>query len=147
MAASTIPAVKAAFVTAIAANAAFSGVQVTYGHPGRNAEREFVFVGGTSTANQEWATLGAGQRSEEYALELFVSVLQPGADQRDVTERAFVLFAAIEALLRADPSLGLALTGVKALRVQLRPRRLIEGPVDDGRLGEIHADLVVDARI
>lgn len=146
MASSTLPSVKARLVTLLAGDPGLSGVQISYGVPDP-IEREAVYVGGTRDHDQEWSALGARGRAEHYALELVISVWQPGADQQTVTERAFALLAVVEAILRGDPSLGLALTGVKSLVAEIRPSRLVEGPFDDGRVGELQGTIAVDARI
>lgn len=146
MANSTLPAVKAAAVSALQAAAGLAGVQVTYGWPD-DAKREHVFIGGTSEDTQEWSAIGARQREEIYGLELVIVAWKPGATQQAMTERAFVLLGVVETTLRNDPTLALAPAGVKSLVVEIKPRSLTEGVWDDGRMALVDSVIAVTARI
>lgn len=141
---STIPDVKAAIVAAIDAHTDLDGVQVTYGHPGKHPEREFVFVGGTVEWDEEWASLGASRRTERYTLELYVNVLKPGLTQQQATERAFVIFNGVGKALLADPTLG----GRMLTALEIQFRNLAEGVYqDEGREAQIVAGVRCDARV
>lgn len=98
---SRIPVVKAAIVELL--EEAFSGqdVQVSYGHPGRDVQTEFVFVGDNADWDTEWASLGAQSRREKFALQLVVNAL--GSTQQEATERMFYLFSIAENTL-TDPA-------------------------------------------
>lgn len=139
MTTSCVPAVKDAVLDLLAP--ALPGVQVTYGHPGRNMQRELVFLGGAET-DQEWAHLGARARTETFDIDLIVNVRRPGAQQRAVTERAYEILATVEDVLRANVRLDGLVT-----QIGVRPRTLLELFTDDGREAQITALLSGDARI
>lgn len=104
MATSTVPALKAALLTRLQADAALAGVTVSWGLPFGNLPRELVMLGNaTVTAPDSMPghmAMGLGERQESYVLEVKVLVALP-ADQQAVTERAFELAAVVEASLRA----------------------------------------------
>lgn len=140
---STVPAVKAALVTALAAASSLAGVQVTYGWP-PNPQREHLFIGGTTDWEQEPGVFGGQGRAESYGLELTIVASKPGAAQQTVTERAFVLLAAVETVLLAAPSLGLLPTDINMLVSEMKPASLTEGLWDDGRFALIDAVIAVE---
>jgi hypothetical protein len=142
MAASTIPALKAALVTSLSARAGLSGVQVVYGAPLPNPGREFVSIGGTR-GQQSTAALGRYAREEEYHLTVHVSALREGQDQQSCTERAFALAAEVEAQVRADPSVG----GVVRTAVIDGPFTLEEGATDAHRTALVTLSILCTARI
>ena len=108
MASSTIPALKAALLARLQADAALAGVQVSWGIPFGELARECVILGdaraedatGGRPGGQSTVAIGTRAREERYLLELLVRVLK-GASQQEVTERAFALAAAVEDSLRA----------------------------------------------
>jgi hypothetical protein len=136
---SQVPAIKAALHELITAE--LVGVQVSYGHPGRNMAREMVFIGDVSIS-QEFKALGGRTKHETFELDLIISVVKPGAQQRVATERAFELLATIEELLRAN----LTLDGLVAW-LNVRPEQLTEGFSEDGREAEIASLISGLARI
>jgi len=143
MSSSSIPRVKAALVEHLEA-AEWPGARpvVAYGWP-RDIGREIVMIGGTAEGSQEWVAFGSRQREELYRLELVVQVMHPGQAQRAATERAFELLGVVEAVLRADPSLGLEDTLVAELAVP----RLREGPDSEGYVTVVTAGVGIRARI
>jgi hypothetical protein len=110
MATSTIPAVKAAIVSAIQARPALAGVQVTWGIPHDAISREWICVGDV-IGSQDSAAIGQQRRDESYTVQVIVNVVRPSLEPaRDVSERCFVLVAEIEQALRplSAPPLGVA---------------------------------------
>lgn len=102
MATSTVPAFKAALLTRLAARTGLSGVQVSYGWPSGQVKRESMMLGGVS-GRQEFRTVGATQKMEEYTLTIYVNVIREGgALQQTADERALALMAEVEAELRSD---------------------------------------------
>lgn len=77
---------------------------VSLGLP-RQVEREMVIVGDVA-GDQEWASIGAGRRDEEYSVDLYVVVLWPGYDSLESMTRAWDLWAVVEDLVRANPGAG-----------------------------------------
>lgn len=143
---STVPDVKLYLVGddgLLPSASGLAGIAVTYGHPGRDMEREFVYVGGTVAWDEEWASLGAGRRTERYTLELIINVTTPGNDQREATERAFALLNEIGKAVLGDPTLG----GRMLTSAELVFRTLGEGMYDEGREAQIAAGIRCDARL
>lgn len=105
MATSTIPAFKNALVTRLAARTGLDGVQVTYGWPVGAVKREHIMVGGAD-GTQEYRTIGAQHRFEEYVVQVYVNVIREGVQQQTCDERCLALLAEIENELRSDPTVG-----------------------------------------
>lgn len=131
MATSTFPAVKAALVSTID-TATDADIQVNYGHPGKHLEDESVVVGDMDDGDQAWASLGARSREEQYSIKVDFLILKAFTTQQEATERAFDVLADVETALRANVTLGVA---GKRVEVQMVPRQLVEGVVDDNGLG------------
>lgn len=105
MATSTVPAVITALHRLLVdADWPLRIPSVTVGLP-RQAEREMVIIGDVN-GDQEWASIGASRRDEDYTLDLFVVVLWPGYDQLEALTRAWELYAVVEDVIRANPGAG-----------------------------------------
>lgn len=105
MATSTVPAVITALHRLLVdADWPMRIPSVTVGLP-RQAEREMVIIGDVN-GEQEWASIGASRRDEDYTLDLFVVVLWPGYDQLEALTRAWELYAVVEDVIRANPGAG-----------------------------------------
>lgn len=105
MATSTVPAVITALHRLLVdADWPMRIPSVTVGLP-RQAEREMVIIGDVN-GDQEWASIGASRRDEDYTLDLFVVVLWPGYDQLEALTRAWELYAVVEDVIRANPGAG-----------------------------------------
>ncbi|MFD4343406.1 hypothetical protein ACFWQ6_00740 [Streptomyces coelicoflavus] len=81
-----------------------------------SAASEWVFVGydgdpngeySTASTSQTWAGLGAKAKNEDISLTCAVLVRRGSTDVRACRRRTFEIFAAVEAVVRADPSLGM----------------------------------------
>lgn len=108
MAVSTIPAVKAALKTGLAARTGLTGVLVEWGVPHERWEGtsgEWLVLGDTR-APQEAAALGRLRRTENLTIEVYVDVRRQTTDAQSTTERAFVIAGELEDYLRSDPSLS-----------------------------------------
>ncbi|MEU0039108.1 hypothetical protein, partial [Streptomyces sp. NPDC006333] len=86
--------------------------------------REWVFVGYdgddegdfiTAATIQEWAGLGAKKKSETITLTAAVLIQRGSIDVRSCRIRTYEVLAAIEDVLRADPSLGFPTPTICAL--------------------------------
>lgn len=142
MANSTIPAFKAALLTALQARAALSTVQVTYGAPLPSPADEYVWLADVD-GEQEAAALGAQRREEFYELEVIVAVYRAGADQQATTERAFALVGELEEVLRADGTVG----GTVRFAEVGGPLRLEEMASDTHRGAQVTVTVQARARI
>ena len=138
---SSVPVVKTALVTAF--QTACTGAQVTYGWPGRSPEREWVMVGDATWQTEEWGPFGQKAREEEYTLSLYVNVLRPGDSAQEATDRAFAIFADIEAWLRTNPR---PIPG-RNIHCQIVPAGTTTSAMDDGFECQIKAHIAVTARI
>ncbi len=106
MATSTIPTLKANLVVQLAARPGLSGVQVSYGPPLPNPQREYIWVGDVE-CDQEFATMAApNQRHETYRTEVVIGVLLEGTDTKAADDRCFALLAEMETQLRGDKSVN-----------------------------------------
>lgn len=142
MAASTIPAFKAALATALRARANLATVQVSYGAPLPSPADEFIWLADVE-GEQEAAALGAQRREEIYDLLTIVNVIRAGADQQAVTERAFALAAEIEDELRGDGTVG----GTVRFAEVAGPFRLEEMASDTHRGAQLTVTVAARARI
>ncbi|MCX3064206.1 hypothetical protein [Streptomyces beihaiensis] len=115
--ASRVPELIDAFMTALTAAAGLNGVQIVDGPlVATSSASEFVFVGYdgdpqgefmTAQTTQEWAGLGARAKTEDITLTGAVLVQQGATDVKPCRDRTFAVFAEVEAVVRADPALGL----------------------------------------
>lgn len=113
---SRVPDLIDALVAALQASSALNGVKVVDGPiVTDSAAREWVFIGydgdeegdfTTATTQQEWAGIGAKKKNEDIVLTSSILVQRGSVDVRSCRIRTYELFAAVEGVLRADPSLG-----------------------------------------
>ncbi|WP_219512742.1 hypothetical protein [Nonomuraea ceibae] len=116
MSTSRIPAVIAELLDRFAAAATLQGVRIVDGPPVTGDPlREAVYVGydgdpdgeGTGAEfTQEWASIGQRARGETFSVTCAVVVWRGSTKVAPVRVRAFEVLAAVEDLVRADPSLG-----------------------------------------
>lgn len=139
---SRLPAVKLALVDLLQTAFADSETQVSYGHPGRDVEREFVFVGDTAEWDTEWASLGAKASTERFALVLVANAVRPGDEQQEATERVFEMFGQAEDALNAE-----LLGGVLLVPALLVGNTFDEYLTDEGRGAVISASVRCQARL
>ncbi|MGV4984515.1 hypothetical protein ACVB8X_13925 [Streptomyces sp. NRAIS4] len=114
---SRVPQLIDALVAVLQAAAGLDGVKVVDGPlVSDSAVSEFVFVGYdgdpegefmTAQTTQQWAGLGAKAKNEDITLTGAILVQRGGIDVKACRDRTFAIFAAVEAAVRADPSLGL----------------------------------------
>lgn len=108
---STIPAAIDALVTMLTVRPALAvpGTLVVDGYPANaRSIKQLITIGGqvdaTATGTQEFASLGARRRTEDYTIRVYCSAVD--ADQKKARDAAFALMAEVEDLLRTDPTLG-----------------------------------------
>ncbi|MFB7736169.1 hypothetical protein ACFC08_17645 [Streptomyces sp. NPDC056112] len=114
---SRVPELIDALVAALQASPDLKGVKVVDGPLiTDSAANDWVYVGfdadpeaiaPTASTTQEWAGLGALAKNEDIQLTCAVLVRRGPTDVRACRVRAFEVFGAVEAVVRADPSLGL----------------------------------------
>jgi hypothetical protein len=145
MATSTIPALKSALKTQLAARANLAGVQISYGFPGPMPEVEYIWLADVK-GKQEPATIGTRARDETYTLTVIVKSQVSdisNTGQQTATERAFALMAELEAQLRTDP----AVNGT-VLTAQIEgPIELVELAGDESRGALLTVSVYCRARI
>lgn len=143
MAASTIPAVKAALVAQIAA--ALPTVTVTWAVPRGEKGREWVLVGNVR-GDQRAAAIGRSRRAETYIVEIQVTCVRPNVETpQSVSDRAFEIVAEIEDVLRTDETLGNLSYLIKAEVVKTD---LTEGLLEnEERMSEVMVHVACETRI
>lgn len=110
MATSSVPTLKANLVTQLQARPGLSTVQISYGPPLPDPQREYIWVGDV-TGDQAFATMAApNQRHENYRVTVIVGVLREGVDSKAADDRCFVLLGELETQLRGDVTVNNAVT-------------------------------------
>jgi len=140
MATSSIPTVKANLVTQLRSRPALARVQVSYGAPLPNPEREFIWVGEVE-GTQDWATFataGGVSRHEAYRLTVVIWVSREGRGMQKADERCFALYAELENQLRGDVTVNGAVTDCKIGDFLLRE---FVGPDGTSRSSELSVKL------
>jgi len=117
MASSRVPDLIDNFLAVLKAAPGLSDVQVVDGPlVSGTAVREQLFVGydadpegeaQAASTTQTWAGLGAKAKNEDIELTCAVLVRKGSTDVRTLRVRVYEIFAEVEAVVRADPSLGL----------------------------------------
>lgn len=105
---STVPALKAALKTAIAAQA--GSVQVVRHWPGPATEAEGVYIGDVKGVSEiDSIKTGRQHRKERYTVTIVVQTFYAGAtsaDADDSEDRAYALMAFVENAVAADADVG-----------------------------------------
>lgn len=114
---------------------------ITVGLP-RQAEREMVIIGDVA-GDQEWASIGATRRDEDYTLDLYAVVLWPGYDQLEALTRCWELYAVVEDVLRANPGAG----GPGVMWAEIKRPSGTSSVDDEGYAYQITSGVRVRARI
>ncbi len=105
---SSVHNLMSGLVDLLLAEPALADVQVTSGHLGADSAPESIQLVSTP-ADPEWGALGKLRREERFRVKGIAWASRPGANEaviRATRARAFELLAAVEALLRRDPSVG-----------------------------------------
>lgn len=127
MAISTVPAAKAYIFGRLEAalSSTLAGVTLTWTYPTdeKSIGEEHIHFGDVEQ-DEEWGSIGAQRRTEDYTVELVVLTKVYGDDPRGTDERLWELREAVAAIVRASPSLGGLLIGsaqISATRTDLHP--------------------------
>src|SRR5215218_10858957 len=106
MAASTIPAAKAALLTKLEARAGLADVLIAWSAPVRPPmQSEAIYLDDAVDVEREWVSLGAQRLDERYTLQVRVETTAygDGSDiRRAVEERMWALVAEVEQAVRDD---------------------------------------------
>lgn len=103
MATSTVPAVKAALLTAL--TTALGSVQVKYAHPGDTIAKECVFMADAEFDSED-SSIGQVSHYETYTVPVWVDVLSEGNDVQAAEARMWVLVGLVEAAVRSNGTLS-----------------------------------------
>ncbi|WP_406168885.1 hypothetical protein [Streptomyces sp. NBC_00996] len=117
MASSRVPQLIDNFLAALNAAAGLAGVKVVDGpEVSDTAATEFVVVGfdgdsegeyEAASTTQAWAGIGAKKKNEDIQITCAVLVRKGSPAVKGLRDRVFEIFAEVEAVVRADPALGL----------------------------------------
>ena len=105
---STVPRFLDKFRETLEAQPAFAKVEIATAALGHATKPESIQIFDVD-GEQPWGALGAHRRDEEYAVQVAIWACKPGAGEpaiKAVRDRAYALFAAVEQVLLADPTLG-----------------------------------------
>lgn len=145
-----VAAIKAA--AAAHADPTLHDLQVTFGHPGRDIEREGVIVGEViEDVDRDPAALASVPAvvpvDERYSVDCRVEVVKAGGTQLEAAERATAIVELIEQTLEAagspPPILGMA----ELLTVDLRRLSLRNAMTAEARSSIYRCDVGVHARV
>jgi hypothetical protein len=104
---SSIPTLKANLRTQLLARGGLAGVQVSYGPPIPNPQREIISLHDvTGETHPQAMAKSIYPRDELYTLDVIVFVLHEGTDQRATTERAFAIANEVYDQLQTDPTVN-----------------------------------------
>jgi len=118
---SSVPAFKAALLQRLQNRSGLQDVQVTYGWPSGAVKRESMMLGGVS-GTQEFRTINAAQRMEQFTLDVFITVIREGqGNQQNADQRALELMAEVEEDLREDPTTNNTVLTAEVARFDLQP--------------------------
>lgn len=117
MSGSHVPALIDNFLAALTAAAGLDDVKIIDGpEVTDSAATEMVVVGfdadpegeyEAASTTQAWAGLGAKRKNEDIEVTCAVLVRKGSTAVKPVRDRVFAIFAEVEAVVRADPSMGL----------------------------------------
>jgi hypothetical protein len=120
------------------------GVQVTYGWPGKDPERQWLFLGKIHWISEDWAAQGARHRQEDYEIDLVINIVGFGSQDEDVEVIAFQYLGAVENYLRLNPFQPAT---AQSTAVDVVPTSSATFPTPDGAACELAAKVRVSARI
>ncbi len=155
---STAPVVVATVVSALQANPALQDLQLLYGDTA-NADREnLIITGNIDWPSEKWAALGGRSREEQYTIDCYIQVRNPGQSQQESLERSFVLLAIVESTLREliQPGMGFSVAlnaafgtaKAQVTDVEFQPGKGMGFPLSDqGRAYQLDFKIHISARI
>ena len=132
MTGTTMAACRAGLVDLLDGDVTIGDVPVSYGEPGNFAERQHIWLGATTTIDQEIRGMAntPTKRVEDYTFPLWVEVIGYRQTARANETQAVVLSAAIETLVAADPTLGgvTNLMWCMVVGIELETTEHVDGP-------------------
>ena len=129
MATSTAATAKQRILDLLAARPALAAVKRTWAEPTQQGDHgaDHVWFGDTDQS-EEWGSLGAHARNENYVIELTAVAYLPGDDPQAAEARGWTLQGEISQALRSDPSLG----GLLSQYAELQTTRMTVDPASAG---------------
>lgn len=146
MAASSIPAAKAALLSLLQAQPALAAAHVAWGLPAELPDdRERVYLADAQNIEREWAALRSIDPAmlERYTLRIIVENDMADSTAREAEERLWELVAAVEAAVRGDLMFG----GLLRLPAQPAPGAQDIGPTANGWVARCEVRVTCEARI
>jgi hypothetical protein len=132
-------------MSALTGASALAGVTVMRHGPTRTEHMtqagELVWLG-AAKGDQEWAGQGRLAKNELYTIDFTVMKVLIGDDEPAAETRAWEIFSAVEAAVRADPSLAQAVRTAEVTGFDQTSE-----PVPEGFVVRIAAQLACEARI
>ena len=122
---------------------------VSLGSPGNSTDIEAIIIG-TVESTQEWASIGALGRNEEFTIEVDVLAAFHGQQSMaDAIDRVFELWGTAVHELRLNPTLGVAPSSSQGqvISIEVGTVKLVEVMRSQGRAAVIRSKLKVRARI
>ena len=95
---------------------------ITWGSPTEAEDVTFdaIYLGGVDIAD-DFRVLGASRSDETYALPIVIDIRRYGDDEQDTEKRAWDLHNQVLTLVRADMTLGGAISHITGYRVRQPP--------------------------
>lgn len=143
------PEVKARIIALLQAASALDGVDVQPKGPVQAdaVTPEMVYLGRVR-GDQDWASLGAYRREEEYTIDLFIRnwAAENGTTELEIDTRCWAIFTAIGEAIHVDPALDQLLQGGN---IQVKTFEQDSQPTLEplGFRGWLDAQLLVTAQI
>lgn len=100
---SSIPDVRATFLSQLQARAGLSGVSIDYGSPVNALEDEMIWLGDVSMIETAPTMAPTLPRDERWTQEVIISVAWSGDDQISAETRAFELYDEARSAILTDP--------------------------------------------
>jgi len=102
---STMQTLATNLINQVTALPAFAGVDAGWGNPVESAPDEIIAFA-ASPAEITTAAIGSQRRTEQYDLDIIISIIQSDPSSYSAMQRAFLYRDAIAAVIRADATIG-----------------------------------------
>lgn len=138
-----IPDARQAILDALRARGGLANVQITRSHPGADrVQPRAIWLGAVENADQRARVIGNKRRTEEFTVEVVVSVEYPGNDLDATEAELWPLVKEVAAALREDHTLGGAVDVA-----QLVPLSFDHYPGTDKRVAEMEMGVACRALV
>ena len=142
-----MPAALDGLVAVLSASAALRGVQIFDGQPTTDTPKDFIAVGFSEDGpavsfNHSPAGLGNARRAETFDITCVVSSWNGGTNAATVRNRAFAMFSACEAAIRAGGTLN-----ASVLFAQVVQGSVTQMQTEQGAVCDVEFSVSVESRI